>query len=88
MKSIREYNTTGMNISEREKLFEKVKPIPIGKTVFESGGFADAAKAVVVTIENQKIVTMFWNSMYYNTMDEAEHQTRIAHSIYYMSFFE
>lgn len=82
MKSIKEYNTTGMYYFEREDLYKKVSPIPIGEKVFQAGDAFDATKVVTVTEDNQKIITMFWNSQYFDDFDKAEGKTLETHAAY------
>ena len=82
MKSIKEYNTTGMSLWEREDLYKKVLPIPIGEKVFQSGGAFDTTEVITVTEDNQKIITMFWNSQYFDNLDKAESETLKAHVAY------
>ena len=82
MKSIREYNTKGMELYEREDLYKITTPILIGETVYEAGGAWDQTKQITVTEENQKEISMFWNSIFFDTWEKAEAQTDIAHSNY------
>ena len=81
-KSIRDYNTSGMSIWEREKLFDKVEPIPINQIVYRSGDFTEETKKIIVDKDNQKIVTMFWNCLYFDNYEDAERATRRAHYDY------
>ena len=82
MKSIREFSTRGMDLWEREKLFNQTAPIPIGETVFHAGGAWDSTEYVKVTEENQKEISMFWNSTYFDTFEAAERQTNMSHAAY------
>ena len=82
MKSIREYNTTGMNLHEREVLFNKVIPIEIDAIVWYSGDCWSYPEPVNVTKDNQKRITMFWNSLFFETKEEAEKKNAIAKGNY------
>lgn len=82
MLSIREFNTTGMSNEKREKLFKEVEPIPVGEKVWEAGDAWEWERQIEVTPENQKIVTMFWNSLYFDNQKDAEMRTSIAHAQY------
>lgn len=82
MKSIKEYNTTGMDFWEREKLFKEVSPIPLGEIVYQAGDAWDCTHAVKVNEENQKIITMFWNSLYFDSEEKADRLTAAAHAEY------
>ncbi len=81
-RNIKEFNTTGMELWEREKLFKEVIPIPIGEIVYRSGDFASYTEVIKVDEENQKIVTMFWNSLYFDNESAADYVTRRAHAAY------
>lgn len=89
MKNIKDLSTSGMTLSDREDLYDKVIPIPIGEIVYRSGGAFDLDEEVMVTKENQKEITMFWNALYFETLDDAERKSRIAKSEYgaYMNYF-
>lgn len=82
MKSIKEFNTNGMTLFEREDLFKTTNPIPIGEWVYQSGDAWDYTKSVQVTEENQKEISMFWNSIYFDNEDKADEVTRYRHAAY------
>jgi len=82
MKSIKEYNTTGMCLLERYQLFEQVEPIQIGEIVYRAGDFASWTEPVKVTKENQKEITMFWNCIYFDNEKQANNKTSRAHAAY------
>lgn len=82
MKSIKEFNTTGMDLFEREKLFENTIPVKIGEIVYKAGDAFDYTKCVVVNENNQKQISMFWNSLYFDDEEKAEFRTRISHANY------
>jgi len=81
-KSIKDFNTTGMELWEREKLFKETVPIQIGEIVYRSGDFAGSTTIVKVTEENQKIISMFWNSLYFDNQKAADRVTQQAHAAY------
>lgn len=76
------FSTKGMTCFEREELFKTVEPIPLGTEVYKAGGAFDWTAPVVVTKENQKMITMFWNSMYFLSREDADQETMNAHSKY------
>ena len=82
MKSIREFSTRGMDLWERERLFNQTAPIPIGEIVYRSGDAWECTECVKVTEENQKEISMFWNSIYFDTFEAAERQTNMSHAAY------
>ena len=82
MKSIKEYNTTGMDLWEREKLFKEVSPIPLEEIVYRAGDAWDCTHAVNVNEKNQKEITMFWNSLYFDSEGKADRRTAAAHAEY------
>lgn len=76
------FNTTGLAINERKELLKKIKLIPIGTEVFKAGDFAEGTEKLLVTEENQKIVTMFWNDLYFLEQEKADAKTNQAHADY------
>ena len=82
MKSIREFNTTGMYFSEREELFQNVEPIELGTIVWYSGDCFESVTPIKVTGKNQKEISMFWNSLYFDTIEQAEQRNNVAHALY------
>lgn len=82
MKNIKELSTSGMTLSDREVLYDNVIPIPIGEIVYRSGGVFDPDEEVMVTKENQKEITMFWNALYFETLNDAKRKSWIAKSEY------
>lgn len=81
-KSIKEYNTIGMTLCDRERLFESVEPIPIGELVYKAGDAFDYTEVIKVNKANQKEVTMFWNSLYFDDEEKADVKTALAHAAY------
>ena len=82
MKSIKEFSTSGMELYEREELFENTIPIPIGEIVWKAGDAWSYEKPIKVDAENQKTVSMFWNALYFDNKQEAAMRTSIAHAAY------
>lgn len=70
-KSIRKYNTTGMELFDRYDLYEKVIPIQIGEVVWYAGDCWEYPEKIKVTEENQETVTMFWNALYFDKEEDA-----------------
>ena len=89
MKNIKDLSTSGMTLFDREALYDNVIPIGIGEIVYRSGGAFDQDEEVMVTKENQKEITMFWNALYFETLSDAERRSRIAKSEYssYLNHF-
>lgn len=77
-----DFTTEGMTLEERYELLEHVDSIPIGTICYEAGDFTDWTKEIIVTEENQKRVTMFWNCLYFLDKDKADYVTNKAHSEY------
>ena len=82
MKSIKEFNTSGMSLFDREGLFKETEPIPIDSIVYEAGGPWEYTKQVKVTENNQKEISMFWNSVYFDNESDADIKTSEAHADY------
>lgn len=82
MNSIKEYNTNGMNLAEREDLLKNVAPIPIGETVWYAGDCWEHPSLVTVTVGNQREISMFWNSLYFDDEESAVTKNNIARSKY------
>ena len=82
MKSIKEYNTSGMSLPERYQLLKKVIPIPIGEIVWDSGDCWSYPEPVTVTNENQKEITMFWNSLFFDNEEAATERNDISRGNY------
>lgn len=77
-----DFTTKGMELWEREELLKKVNPIPIGTICYEAGDFSEYTKQIVVNEDNQKQVTMFWNSIYFLEKEKADYVTNQAHADY------
>ena len=82
MKSIREYNTSGMDLSERNALLTKVIPVQIGEFVWDAGDYWSYPELVKVTKDNQKQITMFWNSLYFDKEEDANRKNQRARMAY------
>lgn len=76
------FSTEGMTISERYALLDKIELIPIGTKCFKAGDFTEWTEEIIVTKENQRIVTMCWNSTYFLCKDKADRVTARAHMGY------
>lgn len=76
------FSTKGMLLEERYKLLETVEMIPVGTKCFKSGDFAEYTTSIIVTEENQKTVTMFWNALYFLKKEDADMVTCQAHAEY------
>lgn len=76
------FNTKGMLLEERYQLLTMIEMIPIGTKCYKSGDFAEYTSEIIVTEENQKIVTMFWNALYFLEKEKAEIVTWQEHAEY------
>ena len=83
MKSIMEFDTTGMDFNSRMELFRKTEPVKLNTYVFFSGDHTEGPSAVKVTEDNQQIISMFWNSIYFEDMKSAKRANDIARKKYY-----
>ena len=72
------FSTQGMPLWEREKSYENGNKIPIGTVCYKAGDFVDNTEKIVVTPENQKTVSMFWNSLYF--LDEEKANLKMSQS--------
>ena len=81
-RSIKEISTSGMCLYEREKLIEEYEMIPIGSIVYKAGDAWTYTEVVIVNDENQKTISMFWNSLYFDNHIDADLKTSIAHAEY------
>lgn len=59
----------------KKRTFKKVDLIPIGTICYEAGDFSKYTKQIVVNEDNQKQITMFWNSIYFLEKEEADYIT-------------
>lgn len=82
MKSIKEYCTQGLTFSEREELYKNTEPIGIGETVYRAGGAFEWTEKIIVDDSNQKIVSLFWNSVYFSSEKDADEMTSKAKAAY------
>lgn len=76
------FNTNGMSYLERKELLKNIELIPTGTEVFKAGDFTESSERLLVTEENQKIVTMFWNDLYFLEQEKADAKTNQAHADY------
>lgn len=76
------FSTEGMTINERYDLLKHIELIPIGTKCYRAGDFTELTEEIVVTEENQKIVTMCWNSTYFLDKNKADMVTMRAHMEY------
>lgn len=76
------FTTANMSLEERYDILNKVDLIPIGTICYRAGDFVEQTEEIVVNEENQKQVTMFWNSLYFLDKEQADYVTDKAHSDY------
>lgn len=76
------YSTKGMPSWAREELINKIGLIPIGTKCWKSGGAWDVVSPVVVTEDNQEIISLSWNSFYFLKYEDAEQHTNMSHGKY------
>ena len=69
------FNTKGMSLEKRYELLTKTEMIPVGTKCYESVDFAGCTSEIIVTEENQKTVTMFWNALYFLDKKDAANVT-------------
>ena len=70
-----EFSTMNLSIDEREKLLESVNLIPVGTTCFKAGDRFTETEKITVDIDNQKLITMFWNCLYFLEKSAADEVT-------------
>lgn len=56
--------------------------IKIGDIVYDAGDCWSAAMPVKVSEENISAINEFWNRLFFATMEEAECENNIMHSMY------
>ena len=78
------YNETISNLSKKNHDYDTglTPRIPIGTVVYEAGDFASWTEKLVVDKSNQKIISMFWNRLYFDDEKKADFQTNRAHTEY------
>lgn len=76
--------TIGSDLSKKNRDYDTgVTPrIPIGTVVYEAGDFASWTEKLIVDKNNQKIISMFWDSLYFDDEKKADLQSQRAHSNY------
>lgn len=74
-------NTKGMSMSRRFNLINEML-VPIGTKCYYAGDFASGTEKIAVDYDNQKIITMFWNSMYFLNKEDADKVTNNNHRNY------
>lgn len=77
------FSTKGMNIVQRSKSFENGNIVPVGTVCYEVGNWLENTKKIIVDKDNQKIVSMCWNSSYFLDKEKADRETNILTSRYY-----
>ena len=60
----------------------KFEPIEFGAIVWYSGDYFESVTPIKVTGKNQKEISMFWNSLYFDTIEQAEQRNNVAHALY------
>lgn len=73
-------------LEEKYKRGEGV--IKLGTTCYKTGGSFEQPDIVVVTEENQKEISMFWNRLYFETFEEAKYDTYSKHASYGSFLFD
>lgn len=76
------FTTANMSLEERYDILNKVDLIPIGTICYKAGDFTEQTEEIVVEESNQKLVTMFWNCLYFLDKERADYITNKAHSDY------
>ena len=79
---IKDFTTEGMSLEERYDILNKVDLIPIGTVCYKAGDFTENTEEIVVEETNQKVVTMFWNNLYFLDKEKADEATFKAHAEY------
>lgn len=77
-----DFTTANMSLEERYDILNKVDLIPIGTICYKAGDFTEQPEEIVVEKANQKLVTMFWNCLYFLDKEQADYVTDRAHSDY------
>lgn len=84
------FSTAGMTLDKRELSFQEGNIVPIGTVCFRAGDWLDNTKQIIVTEDNQKEVSMFWNSLYFmdeNKANEKMNQARIEYNEWIISLY-
>lgn len=68
------FSTCSLQLHEKEALVDsgKIALVPIGTECYEVEGTFGWYKKISVTEKNQRIITMFWNDMYFLKEEEAK----------------
>lgn len=85
-----DFSTYGMNLEERQDSFRNGNIVPIGTKCFKSGDYLETTSEVTVTEENQRLISMLWNSGYYLNKEDAlknEERNRNAYYVAMLSSF-
>lgn len=77
------FSTKGMDLSQRKESFENGNVVPIGTICYEAGNWLENTKKIIVDEDNQKIVSMCWNSSYFLDKEKADKEMNISKSMYY-----
>lgn len=77
------FSTKGMDISQREKSFKNGNVVPIGTVCYEAGDWLENTKKIIVDEDNQKIVSMCWNSSYFLDKEKADEAMNVSKTMYY-----
>ena len=79
-----DFSTLHMSLEQREDIWKNHPElhIPIGTKIYAVEHFTDWPEEIIVTEDNQKLITMFWNSIYFETYKKAESVAEISHAEY------
>ena len=85
------FSTSGMTLWQREESYKNGNIVPLGTVCYEAGDHLSDTTENIVTEENQKQISMFWNALYFLDKDKADRKTQQAKAEYgdwlYSSFF-
>ena len=87
-----QFTTEGMTYYERLESFENGNVIPIGTICFKAGDWLSDTEKIIVDENNQRIISMLWNSSYFldkNKADGLMYQSKAEYERYlygYMSW--
>lgn len=82
------FTTAGMKLYEREESYESGNVISIGTVCFKAGDWLENTEKIVVDSDNQKEVSMFWNSLYFLDEERANQKMQQSKADYGNFLFE
>lgn len=80
-----DFSTYGMDFGERQDSFRNGNIVPLGTKCFKAGDFLEDTTEVTVTEENQRLISMLWNSGYFLSKDDALKEEERNRNTYYVS---